>query len=88
MMRAQITGVADTAVGNLPGSSCMGLHTEAAALALEDAGLTAGDIDGVLCAYSFTEPHLMLASVFCKSSASSRHTPRRSSRAGPRAASR
>ena len=67
MMRASITGVADTAVGNLPGSSCMGLHTEAAAMALEDAGLVAGDIDGVLCAYSFTEPHLMLASVFCES---------------------
>jgi len=66
-MRAAITGVADTAVGDIPGSSCMGLHTEAAALALDDAGLEARDIDGVLCAYSFTEPHLMLASVFCES---------------------
>lgn len=66
-MRATITGAADTAVGELPGSSCMGLHTEAAALALDDAGLRACDIDGVLCAYSFTEPHLMLASVFCES---------------------
>ena len=27
---------------------------------------TLADIDGVLCAYSFTEPHLMLASVFCE----------------------
>ncbi|MBC9177272.1 thiolase family protein [Pseudoroseomonas ludipueritiae] len=63
---AVITGAADTAVGDLPGSSCMGLHAEAASLALADAGLRPGDIDGVLCAYSFTEPHLMLASVFCE----------------------
>ncbi len=63
---AMITGAADTAVGELPGSSCMGLHAEAASLALADAGLRASDIDGVLCAYSFTEPHLMLSSVFCE----------------------
>src|SRR5690606_23344242 len=56
----------DTRVGELPGSSCMGLHAEAAFGAIRDAGLEPGDIDGVLCAYSFTEPHLMLASVFCE----------------------
>lgn len=44
----------------------MGLHAEAASLALADGGLKPADIDGVLCAYSFTEPHLMLASVFCE----------------------
>jgi acetyl-CoA acetyltransferase len=64
--RAVITGAADTAVGELPGSTCMGLHAEAAGLALANAGLRPGDIDGVLCAYSFSEPHLMLASVFCE----------------------
>jgi len=65
-MNAFITGVYDTDVGELPGSSCMGLHAEAALGAVSDAGLTLSDIDGVLCAYSFTEPHLMLASVFCE----------------------
>lgn len=65
-MNAFITGAYDTAVGELPGSSCMGLHAEAAMGAVADAGLTLADIDGVLCAYSFTEPHLMLASVFCE----------------------
>ncbi|WP_238914252.1 thiolase family protein [Achromobacter insolitus] len=65
-MNAYITGACDTRVGELPGSSCMGLHAEAAFGAIRDAGLEAGDIDGVLCAYSFTEPHLMLASVFCE----------------------
>jgi acetyl-CoA acetyltransferase len=67
MMRAAITGIGETAVGELPGSSCMGLHSEAAMCALDDAGLSPGELDGVLCAYSFTEPHLMLASVFCES---------------------
>ena len=64
--RALITGVGDTAVGELAGSSCMGLHREAALGAVADAGLALSDIDGVLCAYSFTEPHLMLGSVFCE----------------------
>ncbi len=65
-MNAYISGAFDTRVGELPGSSCMGLHAEAAFGAIRDAGLEPGDIDGVLCAYSFTEPHLMLASVFCE----------------------
>lgn len=65
-MNAFITGAFDTDVGELPGSSCMGLHAQAAMGAVADAGLRLQDIDGVLCAYSFTEPHLMLASVFCE----------------------
>ena len=65
-MNAFITGAYDTAVGDLPDSSCMALHAEAAIGAVADAGLQLSDIDGVLCAYSFTEPHLMLASVFCE----------------------
>jgi acetyl-CoA acetyltransferase len=65
-MNAFVTGAYDTNVGELPGSSCMGLHAEAAMGAVTDAGLKLSDIDGVLCAYSFTEPHLMLASVFCE----------------------
>jgi acetyl-CoA acetyltransferase len=66
MGRAAITGVYDTAVGEVPGSSCMGLHAEATFGALANAGLALSDIDGVLCAYSFTEPHLMFASVVCE----------------------
>ena len=65
-MNAFITGAFDTDVGELPGSSCMGLHAQAAMGAIADSGLTPSDIDGVLCAYSFTQPHLMLASVFCE----------------------
>lgn len=65
-MNAFITGAFDTAVGELPGSSCLGLHAEAALGAVADAGLRLADVDGVLCAYSFTQPHLMLGSVFCE----------------------
>ncbi|NYT84150.1 thiolase family protein [Pollutimonas harenae] len=65
-MHAFITGASDTQIGELPGSTCMSLHAQAALGAVQDAGLTLDDIDGVLCAYSFTEPHLMLASVFCE----------------------
>lgn len=61
--KAVITGVADTAVGKLEGSTSLGLQAEAAVAAVADAGLSLGDIDGVLCGYSFTEPHLMLSSV-------------------------
>ena len=63
---AIIAGAADTAVGRLEGSSCMGLHAAAATAALADAGLQAADIDGVICAYSLAAPHLMLSSVFCE----------------------
>jgi acetyl-CoA acetyltransferase len=62
---AILSGVFDTGAGNMPTSSCMSLHADAAFGALADAGLTMRDIDGVLCAYSITAPHLMLSSVFC-----------------------
>lgn len=65
-MQAVISGVYSTRVGELCDSTCMSLHTEATQGALQDAGLKKEDIDGVLCAYSFVEPHLMLSSVFCE----------------------
>lgn len=65
-MKAHVTGLGQTAVGKLPGTTCMGLHVTVAAEAIADAGLDWSDIDGVLCAYSFTEPHMMLSSVFCE----------------------
>lgn len=65
-IQAVISGVYSTRVGELRESSCMSLHAEAAKGAIFDAGLGKADIDGVLCAYSFVEPHLMLSSVFCE----------------------
>lgn len=64
--KAVITGVGDTKVGVLEGSTCMSIHVEAAQAAMADAGLALDDIDGVLTAYATTQPHLMLGSVFCE----------------------
>ncbi|MBI10412.1 MAG: hypothetical protein CMM55_12905 [Rhodospirillaceae bacterium] len=64
--KAAITGVGNTKVGEVPGSTCMSLHTEAALNALEDAGLKLADIDGVICAYALSETYPMLSSAFCE----------------------
>jgi acetyl-CoA acetyltransferase len=59
-----ITAVGLTAFGKHEGSSTLGLMSKAAELALADAGLKRGDIGGLLCGYSTTMPHIMLATVF------------------------
>lgn len=64
--KAIISGVFDTQVGALPDSTCMSLHTEATLGALADAGLKLSDIDGLLTAYSFASPQLMLGGVFAE----------------------
>lgn len=64
--KAIITGVHDTKIGALPNSTCMTLHTEAGLGAVADAGLQIRDIDGLLTAYSFTSPQLMLGGVFAE----------------------
>lgn len=61
-----ISGVGQTAVGKLDGSTAMGLHAEAARAALGDAGIEPKDIGAVLCAYSLASPHFMFSSVFCE----------------------
>lgn len=61
-----ISGVGQTKVGRLEGSSSLGLQAEATYAALADAGLELRDIDAVLCAYSLSEPHIMLSSAFCE----------------------
>jgi acetyl-CoA acetyltransferase len=66
LRKAVITGAADTPVGRLPEHNCMSMQAAAARAAIADAGLTPEDIDGVLAGFSFTQPHLMLASVFCE----------------------
>ena len=59
-----VTGVGLTAFGRHEGSSTLDLMSKAAELALADAGLKREDVDGLLCGYSTTLPHLMLATVF------------------------
>ena len=44
----------------------LGLNAQAARHALDDAGLRVGEIDGLLTAYSFTEPYFMLGTVLLR----------------------
>ncbi|UZE47387.1 thiolase family protein [Rhodopseudomonas sp. P2A-2r] len=61
-----ITGVGLTPFGKHEGSSTLDLMSTAAEAALADAGLKRSDIDGFLCGYSTTMPHIMLATVFAE----------------------
>jgi acetyl-CoA acetyltransferase len=61
-----IVGVGESDIGRVPHMTGLGLNAQAAKRALDDAGLQISDIDGVLTAYSFTEPYFMLGSVLCE----------------------
>jgi acetyl-CoA acetyltransferase len=61
-----LTGVGATAFGRLPGRSTLDLMAAAAELAVADAELTRGQVDGLLCGYSTTLPHLMLGTAFAE----------------------
>src|SRR5438046_9793795 len=61
-----ITGVGLTSYGRHDGRSTVDLMSMAAEQAVADAGLVRRDIDGVLCGYSTTMPHIMLATVFAE----------------------
>jgi acetyl-CoA acetyltransferase len=61
-----ISGVGLTPYGKHPGKSTLDLMSEAAAAALADAQLERKDIDGLVCGYSTTLPHLMLSTVFAE----------------------
>lgn len=63
---AFVRGTGNTRFGRLPGSTPLALMAQAADAALDDAQLSRGDIDGVLCGYATTLPHLMLADRFCE----------------------
>ncbi|WP_409189145.1 thiolase family protein [Bradyrhizobium sp. RDM4] len=61
-----ISGVGLTPFGKHEGSSSLDLMSNAAQLALDDAGLNRAEIDGILCGYSTVSPHIMLATVFAE----------------------
>jgi len=61
-----ITGVGLTPFGRHEGSSSLDLMSQAAALALADAGLQRSEIDGILCGYSTVSPNIMLSTVFAE----------------------
>ncbi|MCA0043374.1 thiolase C-terminal domain-containing protein [Celeribacter litoreus] len=64
--RAVIVGVGESDIGKMPHMSGLGLNAQAARRAIADAGIKHTDIDGVLTAYSFTEPYFMLGSVLAE----------------------
>lgn len=61
-----LTGSGLTPYGRHEGLGTLDLMSLASDAALADAGLQRGDIDGLLCGYSTTQPHLMLATVFAE----------------------
>lgn len=64
--KAAIVGVGESDIGKVPHMTGLGLNAQAARRALDDAGLKVSDIDGLLTAYSFTEPYFMLGTVLCE----------------------
>jgi len=65
MNTAYLTGVGSTPFGRLDGGA-IDLMARAATQALETAGVHRREIDGVLCGYATTLPHLMLATLFAE----------------------
>lgn len=63
---AYISGVGGTAFGRHEGQDALALMAQAAQQALHSAKLRRPDIDGVLCGYATTLPHLMLSTLFCE----------------------
>ncbi|MEX0961025.1 MAG: thiolase family protein [Burkholderiales bacterium] len=61
-----IVGVGLTPYGKHPGSSTLDLMSVAAEAALADAQIGRGDVDGLICGYSTTLPHLMLSTLFAE----------------------
>jgi acetyl-CoA C-acetyltransferase len=65
-LQPHITGVGLTPFGRHDGSTAPGLMAQAAQAALDDAGLVRGQIDGLLCGYATTLPHLMLSTLIAE----------------------
>lgn len=65
-MTAFLTGSGVTRYGRHEGRSTLDLMSDAAERALADAQLQRADIDGLLCGYSTTHPHLMLGTLFAE----------------------
>lgn len=61
-----IIGSGLTAFGHHAGRQSLYLMSEAATLALADAGCDRAAVDALLCGYSTTQPHLMLATLFAE----------------------
>jgi acetyl-CoA acetyltransferase len=61
-----IAGVGETKIGSVPEFGCLQLYALAAKEAIEDAGLSIADIDGVLTIDSVAEPYRIHCTVFAE----------------------
>lgn len=61
-----VVGVGESDIGRMPHMTGLGLNAQACKRALDDAGMKISDIDGLLTAYSFTEPYFMLGTVMAE----------------------
>jgi acetyl-CoA acetyltransferase len=61
-----IVGAADTEVGVVPHLSATQLYVRAAKLALEDAGITKDQVDGLITCVSFAEPYMYHAEMIAE----------------------
>jgi 3-oxoacyl-[acyl-carrier-protein] synthase III len=59
-----VTGVGLTTFGRHESKNTLSLMTDAASAALADAGLVRQQVDGLICGYSTTMPHIMLSTLF------------------------
>ena len=61
-----IVGVGESEIGRVPHMTGLGLNAQACKRALDDAGMKISDIDGLLTAYSLSEPYFMLGTVLAE----------------------
>src|ERR1700722_20747344 len=54
--KTAIVGIGMSPVGKVPGKSALWLSANASLKAIQDAGLTKQDVDGVLCSHAFASP--------------------------------
>lgn len=64
--KVAIVGAADTEVGIVPQMGATGLCVDAIVLALDDAGLAKGDIDGLITCNSMADPYLYHAEMIAE----------------------
>jgi len=61
-----IVGIGETEQGKIPNKTSLQFHSEAAKLAMEDAGITKDDINGVITAFSFVDQTFMHCTTFAE----------------------
>ncbi len=64
--KVAIVGAADTEVGVVPHLSATQMYVKAARLALEDAGITKDDVDGLITCNSWVEPYMYHAEMIAE----------------------